>query len=100
MSVTIKDIAKRANVSHATVSRALRGHSSIPESTSLRIQKIADDMAYVPNTVARGLKTKRSQILGVVVRRIDDVELRLLRVLRVFRLLKFEARRRGRRHAR
>ena len=72
MSVTIKDIAKRANVSHATVSRALRRHPSISQSTSLRIQKIADEMAYVPNTVARGLKTKRSQILGVVVRRIDD----------------------------
>ena len=72
MAVTIKDIAKAAGVSHTTVSRALRGHPAIATKTVARIAQIADELGYVPNTVARGLKTKRSGILGVIVRRIDD----------------------------
>ncbi len=70
--ITIKDIAKIAGVSHSTVSRALRGHAEISEEPTQRIQKIASDLGYVPSAVARGLKTKRSQALGVVVNRIDD----------------------------
>ncbi len=70
--ITIKDIAKIAGVSHSTVSRALRGHAEISEETTKRIKKIASDLGYVPSAVARGLKTKRSQALGVVVNRIDD----------------------------
>lgn len=70
--MTIKDIASVAGVSHTTVSRALRGHTRISTETIERIQKIADELGYVPNTVARGLKTRRSRVLGVIVRRIDD----------------------------
>ena len=72
MAVTIKDIAEIAQVSHTTVSRALRNHPAISKNTAVRIQKIADELGYVPNTVARGLKTSSSRVLGVIVRRIDD----------------------------
>lgn len=72
MAVTIKDIAKAAGVSHTTVSRALRGSHLISAETIKRVQKIALELGYVPNTVARGLKTKRSGALGVIVRRIVD----------------------------
>ena len=72
MSVTIKDIARVAAVSHSTVSRALSGHTGIPEETAQRIKKIASDLGYVPSAVARGLKTSRSQALGAIVGRIDD----------------------------
>lgn len=72
MTVTIKDIARSAGVSHTTVSRALRGHPAIAPGTVSRIQQIADELGYVPNTVARGLKTRRSGVLGVIVRRIAD----------------------------
>ena len=72
MAITIKDIANVANVSHTTVSRALRGHQSISTETTARIIQIADDLGYVPNTAARGLKTNRSGVLGVIVRRIVD----------------------------
>lgn len=72
MTVTIKDIARSAGVSHTTVSRALRGHPAIAPGTVSRIQRIADELGYVPNTVARGLKTSRSGVLGVIVRRIAD----------------------------
>lgn len=72
LAITIKDIAKVAEVSHSTVSRALRDHPAIASETVTRIKKIAADMSYVPSAVARGLKTKRSQALGVIVNRIDD----------------------------
>lgn len=72
LPITIKDIAKEANVSHTTVSRALRGHPAIATDTATRIQLLADELGYVPNTVARSLKMKRSQVLGVIVRRITD----------------------------
>jgi len=70
--ITIKDIAKIAGVSHSTVSRALSGNSAISKKTTDRIKKIAAELGYVPSAVARGLKTKRSQALGVIVNRIDD----------------------------
>jgi len=72
VAVTIKDIAKTAGVSHTTVSRALRGHPAIAEKTARHIRRLADELGYVPNTVARGLKTSRSGVLGVIVRRIVD----------------------------
>lgn len=72
MAVTIKDIARAAGVSHSTVSRALRRHPAIALDTVDRIRRIADELGYIPNTVARGLKTSRSGVLGVIVRRIVD----------------------------
>ena len=72
MATTIKDIAKIAGVSHSTVSRALSGHPAIAAETVTRIKKISVELGYVPSAVARGLKTRRSQALGVIVNRIDD----------------------------
>jgi DNA-binding LacI/PurR family transcriptional regulator len=72
MTITIKDIARTAKVSHSTVSRALGDHPGIPPETTARIKKIAVQMGYVPSAMARGLKTNRSQVLGVIVSRIDD----------------------------
>ena len=72
MAVTIKDIAKVAGVAHSTVSRALREHPAIAPDTIARIKQHAENLGYVPSAVARGLKTNRSNALGVIISRIDD----------------------------
>ncbi len=72
MPITIKDIAKQAGVSHTTVSRALHHNPLISVATTLRIQKIAQELKYHPSFAARSLKTNRSQVLGVIVSHIDD----------------------------
>lgn len=72
MAVTIKDIARKAGVSHSTVSRALRDEPAIPQQTAERIKRLAIKMGYVPSAVARGLKTNQSRALGVVVTDIAD----------------------------
>ena len=72
MAITIKDIAKRAGVSHSTVSRALRVNRLVSNETARRIHDIAQEMGYRPSAVARSLKTNRTQVLGVIVSSISD----------------------------
>ena len=72
MPVTVKDIARKAGVSHSTVSRALHGSTLIAPETIERIQQIANEMGYSPSAAARALKTNRSQVLGVVLSSVDD----------------------------
>ncbi|MCB0047646.1 MAG: LacI family DNA-binding transcriptional regulator [Caldilineaceae bacterium] len=69
---TIYDIAQKAGVAPSTVSRALQDHPRIGAKTRQRIQSLADEMGYVPSAVARGLKTSRSHVIGVIVHRIED----------------------------
>jgi len=72
MAVSIKDIAKVALVSHSTVSRALRDSPLISEETKTRVRRIAQEMGYSPSAVARGLVTKQTRTLGLVVTTIAD----------------------------
>lgn len=72
MPITIKDIARQEEVSHSTVSRALRGSPLIAEDTAQRIRQVASELGYLPSAAARSLKTNRSQALGVIVSSIDD----------------------------
>ncbi|AEE96949.1 LacI family DNA-binding transcriptional regulator [Mahella australiensis] len=66
--VTIKDISKKANVSIATVSKVLNGdYSRVSEATKEKILKIAREMNYVPNRLARGLVSNHTHILGLIV---------------------------------
>lgn len=67
MSITIKDIAKEANVSYATVSRALSGHPEISEGTKAKIRTLAKEMGYTPNAIAKGLVTKNTQTIGLII---------------------------------
>ncbi len=72
MSVSIKDIAQAAGVSHSTVSRALADSPLISEAARRRIQALAGKMGYVPNAQARGLVLGRTMTIGIVVTTIAD----------------------------
>ncbi|SDK05875.1 LacI family DNA-binding transcriptional regulator [Natronincola ferrireducens] len=65
MSVTIKDIARIAKVSHTTVSRVLNDSPLISEKTKKRIKKIAEELNYTPNYSARSLVLDRSYHIGL-----------------------------------
>lgn len=66
-NVTLKDVAKAAGVSYATVSRALSGSSQIGSETRERVLKLCDEMGYTTNFVARSMVTKRTNLIGLVV---------------------------------
>lgn len=70
--ISIKDIARAAKVSHPTVSRALRNSPLVNKETAERIRQIAAGMGYWPDAVARGLVTKKTKTIGVVVTTIAD----------------------------
>lgn len=70
--VSIEDIAQRANVSHSTVSRALRGNPRISPSVRTRILALAREMGYVPNAIAQSLQQRHSNTIGVVVTDVAD----------------------------
>lgn len=68
--ITLDDIARRLKVSRVTVSKALRGHPDISDKLVKRIRKVASDLGYSPNFIARNLSARRSNMLGVVVPKI------------------------------
>jgi len=70
--VSIADIARAAGVSHPTVSRALRDSPLISADVRTRIQILAQEMGYTPNSLAQSLQTRRSHTLGLVVTSIAD----------------------------
>ncbi|UCF96328.1 MAG: LacI family DNA-binding transcriptional regulator [Spirochaetaceae bacterium] len=66
-AVTIKDIAREANVSYATVSRALNNKRGVREATRQKVLKLATEMSYTPNAIARGLVKKQTHTLGLII---------------------------------
>jgi LacI family transcriptional regulator len=66
MKTTIKDIATIAEISYSSVSRALNGLKGVSEETRQKIKKIAEEMEYTPNAVARGLVQKQTGTLGLI----------------------------------
>lgn len=65
-NVTIKDVARVAQVSVATVSRALNGHGNVAEDVRARVFAAAQQLRYTPHAAARSLSSRRTQTLGVV----------------------------------
>jgi LacI family transcriptional regulator len=64
--IRLKDIAARAGVSVMTVSKALRGASDISEATKARLRLLAQQMGYVPDSMAQGLRNRTTKLLGLV----------------------------------
>lgn len=67
MAATIKDIAKKANVSYGTVSRALNNKYGVKKETRERVLALAVKMGYSPNAIARGLVKKTTHSIGLVI---------------------------------
>jgi DNA-binding LacI/PurR family transcriptional regulator len=72
MRVTIRDIAREAQVSHSTVSRALHDSPALPPETISHIKDLAVKMGYIPSAAARSLKTQHSRAMGVIVSKLGD----------------------------
>ena len=64
---TIEDVARAAGVSRQTVSRAINDLGEISPRTRARVLRIAEEMGYRPSSIARGLATRRTRTLGLVI---------------------------------
>ncbi len=66
MAATLKDVAERAGVSRAAVSRTFTDGASVSGKMRARVERAAADLGYSPNMLARGLTTRRTQLVGLV----------------------------------
>ena len=64
--ITIYDIAREVGASPATISKALNGRKDVSEAMRTKIVNKAAEMGYRPNVNARGLKMKKSWLVGIV----------------------------------
>jgi DNA-binding LacI/PurR family transcriptional regulator len=71
-AVSIRDVARRARVSIATVSRAVNRVATVDPELAKRVWRAVEEVGYVPNTQARALVSGRSRILGLVVSEITN----------------------------
>lgn len=67
MAVTIKDVAKKANVSISTVSRVINDSKPVSDEIKIRVFDVIEETGYKPNPVARSLVMKKSKLIGVIV---------------------------------
>lgn len=65
--ITIKDVAKQANVSISTVSRVINKSKPVSDEVKERVQEVIDELGYKPNPIARSLVMKKTNLLGVIV---------------------------------
>lgn len=67
MNVTIYDVAREANVSMATVSRVVNGNPNVKPATRKKVLEVIERLGYRPNAVARGLASKKTTTVGVII---------------------------------
>jgi LacI family transcriptional regulator len=72
-SATIYDVANRVGVSLATVSRVVNGNTNVRESTKQKVLAAIEELGYQPNAVARGLASKKTTTIGVVMPDVTDM---------------------------
>jgi LacI family transcriptional regulator, sucrose operon repressor len=68
---TINDIAKMANVSRTTVSRAINNSGYVSEDVRKKIMKIVEETGYIPSVSAKSLRTKKSSVIGIILPKIS-----------------------------
>lgn len=67
MKITIKDVAKYANVSVGTVSRVINGEKNVSKENFQKVLRAIEKLGYVPNTYARGLVSGKTNSISIVV---------------------------------
>ena len=70
--MSIHEVARRAKVSIATVSRTINGVSTVTPQLSRRVWRVIEELGYYPNTQARSLVSGRSRIFGLIVSEITN----------------------------
>ncbi|MDL2319359.1 LacI family transcriptional regulator [Eubacteriales bacterium OttesenSCG-928-A19] len=70
-TVRIKDVAARAQVSVATITRVVNGSGYVSEATRERVQRAIDELGYIPNRMASALKSKQTGIIGNILPSIE-----------------------------
>jgi LacI family transcriptional regulator len=66
-NITIYDVAREANVSMATVSRVVNGNPNVKPATRKKVLEVIERLGYRPNAVARGLASKKTTTVGVII---------------------------------
>lgn len=66
MAITLKDVAERAGVSRAAVSRTFTAGASVSAKTRAKVERAATELGYSPNMLARSLTTRKTQLVGLV----------------------------------
>ncbi|TSE11004.1 MULTISPECIES: LacI family DNA-binding transcriptional regulator [Aquimarina] len=66
-SITLKDLSNSLNLSISTVSRALKDHPDISTETKDKVQRLAKELNYVPNSLAQNLRNSSTKTIGVVI---------------------------------
>lgn len=67
-SVTIRDVARKAGVSVATVSRYINGTANVSQKVSKRLDAVMGELRYVPHSAARQLASRKTYVIGLIVR--------------------------------
>lgn len=65
--ITIYDIAEKLNLATSTISRALQNHPTISDKTIKKVKQMAQEMGYIPNTLAAGLRCNKTNTIGVLI---------------------------------
>ncbi|WP_407272264.1 catabolite control protein A [Radiobacillus sp. PE A8.2] len=73
MNITIYDVAREANVSMATVSRVVNGNPNVKPATRKKVLNTIERLGYRPNAVARGLASKKTTTVGVIIPDISNI---------------------------
>jgi len=77
--VTIGDVASEAGVSIATVSRVVNGHYGVAPGTVSRVQAVIDELGYESSLIARSLRSRRTNVIGIVVADLEPFSAELLK---------------------
>ncbi len=73
MNITIYDVAREANVSMATVSRVVNGNPNVKPATRKKVNDVIERLGYRPNAVARGLASKKTTTVGLIIPDISNI---------------------------